>query len=338
MFALSFIRCLIDAVSAFVLFKAYKFGQSLKFDAIPDIFFMHFLTGIIMIMLFIVALSWINNFIISYTKHAMIYIAASKEKLTFKQVFTGIFHRGKTIFSVVILNYCIRKGLAEIAKKVQDSLMGSSHTESTQSESSNENSTETEEASNTEETTDGEEVVTNHSSFDLSEFINKLKGVFSNSVFASFLPIIKTAFDYVDECVLFYCYRFPEIPLRKAAFKAIAIFIEHPIDILKKVVSIVYAQKILKGAVTLVYFYLYLTSGHASFQTILTAFVFYYCIIFTIEDGILQPMLMLSILNTYGKELNELPEQTESDSDKEFMKKFASVSTWFKRLLKLRRI
>ena len=115
--------------------------------------------------------------------------------------------------------------------------------------------------------------------------------------------IIDKAFDYVDECILGYCYTHAseEKSLPKCALEAFVLFTVNSVSVFKKVLSVLSIQFLIRIVYWIVFVLWCVQSIKFSLMNLLMCYIIGKLILFVIDDAIFEPMLMNSIVRQFAK-------------------------------------
>jgi len=136
------------------------------------------------------------------------------------------------------------------------------------------------------------------------------------------VKVMQKAFDYVDECILGYCYQNASDgkEILQCAVEAFVLFIRHSPQIFGKVLTVISVEMVIKVFYWLLFivvckdiFYF----GFGDLPVSLMNAVVCYCIgkilIFLLEDAVFEPLLMHGVINSFkGLEWNPDCGETES--------------------------
>lgn len=147
-----------------------------------------------------------------------------------------------------------------------------------------------------------------------SEFFDSISSYsFLNKSVKFAKSIMTTAFDYVDECVLAYCYSH-DTSVGKAAVYSISKFMGNIGNVGLKTVSLVITEKLVIFLYTVIYLVCVIKNLKWSLLFFVEAYVIYCAIRYVIRDGILEPFFRDTIVKQF---LASLPEDNSADGDTE---------------------
>ena len=233
--------------------------------------FINFVRGLLLLLCFYFIIEIIKRYLNSFIKAAQIFYSANKEQdYTIIGSFIGATLRFKSTISIPIFNKIIRSCLGEIS----DILNKYSHNKD-------------------------DEATENNS---LEELFQNLK---DSKLAKGGRWVITLYMDYVDECILVYCYQHPEKSLLRASIEAIGIFLKHGFEIIEKMSVIIIMQVLIKLLIGVFVIISIFTYKNITIKILLFGFIIIKLFEFIIQDAIIEPMMMQRILNTFLKYSND---------------------------------
>lgn len=113
--------------------------------------------------------------------------------------------------------------------------------------------------------------------------------------------IVKRCFDYVDECILAYCYVHSEESLGKAAEKAVVIFLENTGSFLIKTTTVYLTTFFIKFLVALLEFVILIRVFPLTFLNIIFIYLVIHVTGFVLADSIIEPLMLNKIIKEFCK-------------------------------------
>lgn len=141
------------------------------------------------------------------------------------------------------------------------------------------------------------------------------------------MKFIKVYAEYPDECVLAYCYKYPDMPIYKAVLQGIGVFIKNSPLIIGQIAAMVIMNYILKIVIILITVSFILKHGVFTIINLFFYALLIYGIQFVITDVLTEFILMSSIIVTF---LNKAVDETEDYT--------AEVATFMPNLKKIKKI
>lgn len=253
------------------MFFAYTKATQDNYDILAsDMWFIRIIRGLILLICFYVILNFIKRILNSFIKCAQIfYVANAERNFSIIESFIGATLKFKSTVSIPVFNSIIRscvRDLCETAKGIKSS---SEEVESTtQSETGSINEL-------------------------ISNLGNSKLGKASKWVFRSYM-------DYIDECVLLYCYKHQEKSILRASLEAISIFLSNCIKIIEKMSVVVIMQVIIQILLVGAGILLFFTAPAVTLRKTLIGFIIFKMLEFFMQDAIIEPLMMNKILETFG--------------------------------------
>lgn len=240
----------------------YRKSTENSYDILAsDMWFVNIIRGLILLAGFYILLDLIKNYLNAFIKSAQIFYTANLEQdfSTF-ECFIGATLRFKHTLAIPIFNKIIRNCAYEIVENIRDV--------------SNEN-----EENNK-----------------FGDLLDNLKG--SKIVKAS-KWMLKKYTDYIDECVLVYCYVHPEKSMLRSAVEAISIFIRSGFKIIEQMAVVIILQVLLRIALSVTIIVALFNMAQLTLTKILVGFIIIKIVEFILQDALIEPLLMQKILNVF---------------------------------------
>ncbi len=137
----------------------------------------------------------------------------------------------------------------------------------------------------------------------VDEFLENLK---DTKVVKASKWMLKKYTDYIDECVLVYCYVHPEKSMLRSTLEAISIFLKNGFKIIEQMAVVIILQVLLRIALTAVIIIALVSMANLTVTKILIGFIVIKIAEFIIQDALIEPLLMQKILNVFVKQEAEL--------------------------------
>lgn len=265
------LRAVIDAVFCILLFFGFMCGIHYG-TQIMGLYFWHvkFLLGIVGAGFTVRLTGWVKSTLLFIIKNGSIYAECREDCNTVMGAFSGVMSNFKDTVSITVFNRLIREGLKDIKDMVLESKG--------------------------------------------KEEKGALDSIFENIGNSRIVKvserIIVKAFDYVDECILGYCFAHEEDnqSIIKNALEAFLIFIKHSPEIFGKVITIISIEivfRVIYWAVLVMYCTSTFYFGFEDLGATALNLVLCYCvgklISFILEDAVFEPSLMHGIISTFIK-------------------------------------
>jgi hypothetical protein len=230
-----------------------------------------------------------KKFVCSYIKAAQIYSIGTDSGVI--ESFGGCVASLKYTVSIPVLNSIIHSTVNDLFKGVFDKAPSVSANASEVSDTSSE-------GLNAEDVVVEPEATPAPSSISdrLQIFIDNVN---SNPLVKMFKGIVKIYVDYIDECVLAYCYKHKELGVFKGCVGGLKSAIVHSGKLLEQVAIVVFVNVIIKIAVVVLYVWVVIKFIRFSFIELVVSFIGYKCVEFMIADSICEPLIMSSILKKF---------------------------------------
>lgn len=115
--------------------------------------------------------------------------------------------------------------------------------------------------------------------------------------------VLKRALDYVDECVLGYCYKnvSDEKSLTRCCLEGFTLFCVNCIPICKKMISVIMVQLLVKITYWVVFVMFCVKTFEFSVMNLILCYVIGKLLDFVLEDSLYEPALMLSIVKQFSE-------------------------------------
>lgn len=138
--------------------------------------------------------------------------------------------------------------------------------------------------------------------------------------------VLTKCFDYMDECVLAYCYLHPEKKIGEAAETAIVIFLEKTGSFLVKTITITLTTVAVKVVIAIFEFCFLVKVIPMTFMNLILVYLVVHVSGFVVNDSIVEPLL----LNSFIKEFTEL--ELDSGDNFRVLEELATVTQKLKSL------
>lgn len=113
--------------------------------------------------------------------------------------------------------------------------------------------------------------------------------------------IVKKCFDYVDECILAYCYVHSDEPLGKAAEKAVVIFLENTGSFLIKTTTVYLSTFFIKLIVAILEFVFLIQILPFTFLNLIFVYLVIHVTGFILADSIIEPLMLNGLIKEFCK-------------------------------------
>lgn len=258
-----------DVALTIIFYKWYVHATKNDYDILAsDMWFINVIRGLLLLACFYLIVDLVRNYVNSFIKAAQIfYTANQKEDFTIVESFVGATIRFKFTLAIPLFNKIIRSCAKEIVEEFQ--------------KSPNNDDSETEDGKASQNT------------------LERLQGTKIGKVTKWML---KRYSDYVDECVLAYCYAHPEKSLFKSALEATGIFVINGFKIMQQMSVVIILQILVRIALAVIMILYVLKMPVITMTKLLWGFIIMKMLEFLIEDAILEPMMLQKILNVFVKQ------------------------------------
>ena len=333
-------RSLGDVTLGLVLFLLYQNAAKYSYDILQsNLWFIVLVRGIVGYCFGLLIFSFFKYVVSSYIKVAQIYSISQRingESVGFTGSFLQPLAKAKFTIAVPVVNYFLHKGFSELFSFVNESQSGSEGVQTEESQVGAE-TTQTENSQAEAETAQPEELQAGAEGAELStEELQPEEQTASQPVSGSLQAVgdviqgshlfkiaknlLKVYVDYLDECVLAYCYAHPDNKFFDSCIKSIQISVTHATDIISKIAVVVAINYVTKILLYAGYVYCLFTVIPFTYVNFIISFLFVKCLHFVIQDVFCEPLLMRSILETFcsydtednGLSLDEIREKAPS--------------------------
>lgn len=123
--------------------------------------------------------------------------------------------------------------------------------------------------------------------------------VFVYKVLTSIVYVISKCFDYLDECVLAYCYTHPDDSLGSAAENAVVIFLENSATLLIKTTTVCLTSAFIKIVIAIVETLLLLKTMPFTFINLITIYLIVHVSGFVIADSLIEPLMLDGVVKEF---------------------------------------
>lgn len=149
--------------------------------------------------------------------------------------------------------------------------------------------------------------------------VTKLFPILEGLPFASVINILAKyyakSFTYVDECILAYSFALDK-PLKDSIKDAFVQFLKNAHVIMAKLVLTNLIMAILNIVTGVISFMFYLHSFVLSFHGVIMWYVIFRVVVYVLDDALVSPLLLQSVISDYVDDLPTASEQLEADMDK----------------------
>lgn len=111
--------------------------------------------------------------------------------------------------------------------------------------------------------------------------------------------VISKCFDYLDECVLAYCYTHPDDSLGSAAENAVVIFLENSATLLIKTTTVCLTSAFIKIVIAIVETLLLLKTMPFTFINLITIYLIVHVSGFVIADSLIEPLMLDGVVKEF---------------------------------------
>lgn len=131
--------------------------------------------------------------------------------------------------------------------------------------------------------------------------ISLISGLNNNMFIKGGKYIVKKCFDYMDECVLAYCYNNKEVALGKAAEKAIVIFLENTGKFLIKTTTVSLTSAFVKIIISIFEILILIRTVPFTFLNIIYIYLVVHVTGFIVADSLIEPLMLQGIIKEFCK-------------------------------------
>lgn len=287
------LQILTDSIFACLAFLGFLCGIHYGAELVGLYFwYVEFTLGIIGLSLVVAAITLIKPWITFLFKNGAIY-ASSSGSLGVIESIAGVFKNFGSTAKVIIFNKLIRDVLANAQESLKglavspfDTIKNALSSRSTNNMSNECSDSETAQVS----------------SDNTVEVEDYLKGIANSPLGTLGKRVLKTALDYVDECILGYCYMnvSEEKGMLVCAAEAFTIFIKNGLKICEKLLAVIAIQSIVKIFCWIIFAAYCIHTFKFSFMNLLICFVIGYLVMFVLNDAILEPIVMYAVINQFN--------------------------------------
>ena len=140
---------------------------------------------------------------------------------------------------------------------------------------------------------------------------------------------------YIDECILVYCYSQEDVNIFEAAKNSFNVFFKSFGSIIERVLSISFLQVLIKVLIFCIYAVLFVHYFSLNVYYFVITFLIYRGITFIIEDAVMEPLMMISITKDFIKKSTEINVNDPSMSD-EIINQVVAGSTSLQKLFSMK--
>ena len=290
------IRSIADVAVGFFMFILYQYSAETSYDILQsNVWFIVVVRGLIGLALGLGAFTIFRKIICAYLKAAQIYCLSQERNISILGSLAGAALRFKFTVSIPVFNKIIHS----IFHDLFEALTGNKSTSGTLQNSAIEGTPE-----------DQAESVEMSNPILNNPIITRLQ---QTPVIRASKSLLKIYVSYLDECVMAYCYRYPDKGLFKGSLEAIQIALAKAVSIIGQIAILVFVNVILRILVIVAYVIVVIKFVHFQFVYLIVSLIMARCAIFILQDAICEPLLMTGILKKFcSYELTEEDKQTFS--------------------------
>lgn len=115
--------------------------------------------------------------------------------------------------------------------------------------------------------------------------------------------VVERAFDYVDECILGYCYKnvSENHGIAKCSVEAFTLFLVNSVEVMGKVFTVISLESLVRIAYWFFFIVFCLEHFHFTVLNVLMCYVIGKCLDFMLDDALFEPLLVHVIVNEFLK-------------------------------------
>lgn len=111
--------------------------------------------------------------------------------------------------------------------------------------------------------------------------------------------LLAAALDYLDECILAYCYKNNDLDMLQNSCKAIKLYMVHAPKMLLTTLSLV-SVRFLINLFSFILFIIYIVQTQTYYVfSIIQIYIFYKCILFVFHDAFFEPLFLNKMVSTF---------------------------------------
>ena len=126
-----------------------------------------------------------------------------------------------------------------------------------------------------------------------------------------------TALEYIDECILAYCYANPDVRLLDATLIAFKLFFKNAIDLLKQVFKTTATHSLARILIVVTFWVVAFYYKLLAYFSFVQLIVVCYTLMMIIDISFLEPLLMKTIILNFLKYAEEAEEAEEAEKAEE---------------------
>ena len=258
------IEIVFDTIFAYILYKAYRAGIEIGIAFLNvDFWFVRVTLGIIGCSFALFAFRWARGVLLYVLKCALIYNQCYPEEIGIISIFAGASSRFGSLLTIPVFNKCIRDMTHEIVDILQDSASAPA---------------------------------------ELQEILKNFDGTMISTLAKFSKKLALRMFDYVDECILAYCFLHKDVKMTECALDATAAFCKSAGKLMKQVFTLTITEAVLRF-----FFYLFAVLFLLKFGTLSVLNVIYYYVAvkgasYVFESAILENFFMTGVINVFCTE------------------------------------
>ena len=283
------VRSVCDAAVCIAMYYGYLYAVKDQMDLLYAPFgFISILRGLVGVGAAIVMFDGFRKIIIYYLKAAQIYCLSQENEIGLIGSIFGSIGRFKYTLVVPLFNRLVRKTFKEVFAYVKD------NTDGTPAGVGAKNETEQDLADEVVDAVAGTDAV------DTLQGIPQLISAIKSTPLAKLSgQMVDIYMNYLDECVLAYCYRNPKESMAKSAVSAIGIAVCHSPKIITKIVVSSVLNIIARIIFWIVCIAIIYKTRDFRIATLLSDFIIVKGAQFILEDCILEPLLMGGVVKVF---------------------------------------
>lgn len=276
-FVLTLIRILVDALFGLIMCRMYYLGMELSVTMLKiDLWFVKFTFGVLGIGIALMLFSWAKHFLFYLFKCLDVSLITAKsnaaESVSFATLFSMLKDRFGSVILIPVFNKVIRTSLSELGDAFLDSM----------------------------------DAAERSGNVPIADIVYGTVRRMDNTMLATISKfgkdLLVKIFDYADECVLSYCFKHRDNSLANSAIKALYFFIKNMDKFIPKMFSLCIGTFCIKFvSIVACLVMLYSTFGFSSINDLLLYYFVLYAFSFVVEDAIIEPLTMGSIIKQFAE-------------------------------------
>ena len=170
--------------------------------------------------------------------------------------------------------------------------------------------------------------VVSNDSEEPSKFNNLLDNLQDTSLVQASKGLLKIYSEYPDECILAYCYKYPDVPIYKATLQATGIFLKNAPLIMGQIAALYVIGVAIRVILWVVVAVFVIKYGVFTLTNIFLYAMLGYSIQFILCNAIYEPILMNTIISTFLQKAEECEDDFEEEV-KSFMPNLGKLKKLF---------